>query len=219
MEQSRAGLLLCPSSLITESYASSLDPTHHRRVLRVVDDRRLAVVSAMFAWYPSPSSQPLSVVSTSSPSTSSPLSRPSQCAPDFLAVLSTSSLSSRSPRPGLRVLPVISTSSPWSRDPCRRLDLLTLVSMPSLSSQHPRRRLNTLTLLSASSFPPSSPDHRGGHAPPSQSLSSRWSGRVQSGFVWVYTSTVGLIRLRRLDTLVVVCFDLPFLRSSRRCCV
>jgi len=137
MEQSRAGLLLCPSSLITVPYAPSLDPTHPCQVLRVVDDRRLAVICAIFAWYPSPSSQP-------------PLRCLDPLALDFLAVLSISSLSSRSPRPGLGVLPIISTSSPWSRDPCRRLDLprsqcprcrlstLAIVSTPSPSSQRPR---------------------------------------------------------------------------------
>jgi hypothetical protein len=36
MEQNHAGLLLCTPSLITESYTSSLGPTHHHWVLRVI---------------------------------------------------------------------------------------------------------------------------------------------------------------------------------------
>jgi len=142
--------------------ASSLCPTHPRPSGPTC--RRLAVVSAMFAWYPSPSSQP-------------PRPRLPRGSLDLLTVLLTSSPFSQLLRCRLDLL----TSSHWSRDPCHRLDLLTLVSMPSLWSWHPRRRLCALTLLSVSSSTLLS-DHRGGHAPPSQQIPGRCRQGGVGGF-------------------------------------
>jgi len=172
MEQTRAGLLLCPFS---RAYMSPMivNPLSYPPCSRGAPRHCLDLLTVLL--------------------TSSPFSRLLRCRLDLLTLVSGSSPLSRPPRPGLEILAVVLTSSPWY--------------------QYPRCRLSTLLVVSASSFPPSSPDHRGGHAPPSQrnsrSLSSRWSGRVRSGFAWVDTSAVGLSRH--------ICFDLPFLHSSRCC--